>query len=283
MKLVMTLLVRDEEDILRTHLDFHRAQGVDFFLIMDHHSRDATRLIAEEYERMGMASVLSQSDPGYHQAEWVTAMARTAATDYGADWVINSDADEFWWPVEGSLRSTLEAVEPGYGVLSVARHNFRPVSDESGPFVDRMVFRDVVSTNSRGEPLPPKACHRAGPDVMVAQGNHTVTGGGASRDAQELTILHYPMRTYGQFARKIAQGGRAYQLSDGLPPELGATWRSLYDLYQNDGLRAFYETELLTEDRIQRDLVGGRIVRDDRLSTFISDMEGDRPPGRFGG
>ena len=29
MKLVMTLLVRDEEDIVRENLDFHLAQGVD--------------------------------------------------------------------------------------------------------------------------------------------------------------------------------------------------------------------------------------------------------------
>jgi hypothetical protein len=35
MQLVMTLLVRDEEDVLRANIDFHREQGVDFFIFND--------------------------------------------------------------------------------------------------------------------------------------------------------------------------------------------------------------------------------------------------------
>ena len=42
MKLVMTLLVRDEQDIVRENLDFHLAQGVDQVIVTDNGSEDAT-------------------------------------------------------------------------------------------------------------------------------------------------------------------------------------------------------------------------------------------------
>ena len=41
---------------------------------------------------------------------WRTQMARLAATDYGADWVINTDADEFWMSGGGTLKGVLAAV-----------------------------------------------------------------------------------------------------------------------------------------------------------------------------
>lgn len=39
-KVVMTLLIRDEEDILEANLAFHLAQGVERFIVMDHLSSE---------------------------------------------------------------------------------------------------------------------------------------------------------------------------------------------------------------------------------------------------
>ena len=48
-------------------------------------------------------------------------MARLAATELDADWVVHTDADEFWWPIEGSLTDTLAAVPDRYGVVVAPR------------------------------------------------------------------------------------------------------------------------------------------------------------------
>ena len=41
----MALKVRDEEDVLEHNLRFHRAQGVDFFIVTDNASVDGTPAI----------------------------------------------------------------------------------------------------------------------------------------------------------------------------------------------------------------------------------------------
>ena len=115
----MTLLVRDEEDIVRANLDFHLDRGVDFVIATDNRSEDGTTAILEEYERSGVLRVIHERDDDYAQGRWVTRMARLAASEHGADWVINNDADEFWCPLEGDLRATLQSVPDGTDAVLV--------------------------------------------------------------------------------------------------------------------------------------------------------------------
>ena len=93
MKLVMTLLVRDSEALLRENLEFHLQQGVDHFIITDNRSTDGTSRIIEEYAAAGLAERIWEPEDTFSQGRWVTRMARRAAMA-GADWIINSDDDE---------------------------------------------------------------------------------------------------------------------------------------------------------------------------------------------
>src|SRR3954454_11271592 len=107
MRVVMTVGARDEEGVIEANLDYHLRRGVDRVIVTDHRSQDATPEILEDYVRQGVAQVFREEAEGSNQGAWVTRMARLAATEHGADWVINSDADEFWWPLAGSLKDML--------------------------------------------------------------------------------------------------------------------------------------------------------------------------------
>lgn len=273
MKLVMTLLVRDEEDILAHNLAFHRAQGVDYFIIMDNLSVDATPGIAEGYVRRGLARYIHQEQDAYAQGEWVTAMARLAHVEHGADWVINNDADEFWYPARGDLRSTFAEVPPGHGVVQAERHNFVPIAEYDGtrPFYESMVWREAASLNPLGHPLPPKVAHRGSSSVLVAQGNHSVSGLGQAEVVTGLIeILHFPLRTRAQFENKIMKGGAAYERNTTLPRGMGLTWRKLREQQTSaGGLEPYFAERVHDAARRARELARGALVEDRRLCRFM--------------
>jgi glycosyltransferase involved in cell wall biosynthesis len=274
MKVVMTLLVRDEEDILRENLDYHLANGVDEIILMDNLSSDATADIAREYERAGSLHYLFQSQDDYAQGRWVTQMVARAVHDYGADWVINSDADEFWWPHEGSIKDALASIEADTVAISAKRANFVPRPENGEPFWRRMDTRRRVSLNIHGYPLPTKVAHRALNDVEVEQGNHCifVSGRQAPCVPGPFTILHFPVRTRAQFRNKIAKGGAAYARNTELDQTVGDTWRHLYQMYLDGRLDEAYDDELLAEGAIADGLATGSLVRDDRLTRALDTL-----------
>ena len=125
MMLVLTLLCRDEADILESMLRFHLEQEVDWVIATDNGSVDGTKAILQRYERQARLQLIQEPEHTHDQAVWVTRMARMAA-EQGADWVINSDADEFWWPQQGTLKSTLAALPDSVQACRVQRSNFLP-------------------------------------------------------------------------------------------------------------------------------------------------------------
>jgi glycosyl transferase family 2 len=280
MKLVMTLLVRDEADIVESNIRFHLDRGVDFIIATDNLSTDETTDILREYERQGVLHYMRETDDDYSQYRWVTRMARLAATDHGADWVINNDADEFWWPENGSLKDALAEVPPSCLAASVERANFlaRPEGERKF-FADAMTIRSQWSQSDLGRPLPPKACHRGMPDIEVGQGNHSVLREGRQLDASTvpITILHFPIRSYRQFARKVAQGGAAYARNETMPAGIGAHWRDWYALLRNGKLEAFHQSKILDDGALREGLESRRFVVDERLKHALDELGSARP------
>ncbi len=52
-KLFMTLLVKNEEGMLEENLQFHKAMGVDGFIITDNNSTDSTRTLSVNTNKKG--------------------------------------------------------------------------------------------------------------------------------------------------------------------------------------------------------------------------------------
>ena len=253
----MTLLVRDEEDVLPAHLDFHLARGVDEVILMDNLSRDATADIAREYERDGRLRYLFQPADNYSQGRWVSRMARLAIEEARADWVIHSDADEFWWSA-GSIKDELADVPSGVHAVAVPRTNYVTRILNGAPFWRAMDVRHAVSR---------KVAHRALPEVEVVQGNHALTSRGQQvpTGTASLEILHFPVRTREQFLRKIANGGAAYARNAELDPSTGDVWRHLYGLHRRGELEQAFARELHTDSEIAAGLLDGSLIRCHRL------------------
>jgi len=271
----MTLLVRDEADIVASNIDFHLDQGVDFIIATDNLSVDRTTEILRAYERRGVLHYIHQPADDYAQDRWVTAMARLACTEFEANWVINNDADEFWYPEHGNLKSVLAAVSSSCDALSIQRVNFLPrTATDEAFFADTMIVRQLRSLNLFGEALPGKVCHRAFADIEVNRGNHGVRRDGRAlvTSPAAVTILHFPMRSYLQFANKISKGGAAYERSTDASATSGSAWRKLYELYRSGELEGWWLKQVFDDSMINEGLRTGSLVRDDRLHRFFRQL-----------
>lgn len=213
MKLMMTLLVRDEIDIVESQLSYHLNAGVDFVIATDHDSHDGTTEVLESHEREGHLHLIRERGR-FRESAWRTRMARLAASDHGADWVINTDADEFWMPRDGSLKEILASIPASYGIVWALTNHFLPRSGDCRAFFERMTVRlsSFVAINDPTSPYRPhaKAAHRGVTDIMVRHGAHLANSPSLRplRDWYPLDVCHFPFRSPAQYERKGVRGVR---------------------------------------------------------------------------
>lgn len=271
----MTLLVRDEDDILDEQLSFHLAAGVDHFVVTDHGSRDRTAVILDAYARRGVLHLLRETGEVKRQSEWVTRMARMAAVELGADWVVNSDADEFWWPRGGDLKHVLADIPPRFGVVQTFVQPFVP-RPGNGYFAERLTVRltPVAPLNSPFGSFraATRLLHRGVDDAVVGFGNSTVRGRGLVplRGWAPVDVLHFPIRSFPQFERKFlakhaSAGGR--QRHDTL---------RLVEAARVGRLRVLYEELCVSDDELREGLAERALALDTRLRDALRALGRDR-------
>jgi hypothetical protein len=272
-RIVLTLLARDEADIIACNLEYYLGQGIDRIIVTDNGSTDGTREILEGFARSGAITLWHEPPGDYSQHRWVTRMARLAYDEYGADWVINADADEFFVCRRGSLRQTLAACARTCDVVLADRTDFiafdRPLCQ--APTIE-MVYRKGISLNLSGEPLSPKAIHRGAPDVVVSQGNHEAQSSHfrPERPMSAIEVFHYPIRSRTQFERKVRNGGASYARNRELGREVGFHWRYWYELLQRGELDREFERHCFEGPRLSAALASGEVREDRTLADWFN-------------
>jgi Methyltransferase domain/Glycosyl transferase family 2 len=222
------MMVRNEADILRINVLHHLRLGVDHCLVVDNGSTDGTDEVLRELSKTGRVQ-WQRREGRFEQAETTTELAREAFLR-GADWVLPTDADEFWWAANGDFRGILAASAAGAleaevvnfvqcrtqelaeprALLTMTRRVPEPIgSVEEGPGLVEAGRIGFVEMR-----YPPKCISRASIALSVVQGNHAVSGvDGGMEKTSAIVCLHAPLRARSiLMSTKVEHGRRVEEI-----------------------------------------------------------------------
>lgn len=256
--LIMTLVVKNEEDILEKNIRFHKAMGVDGFIVTTHNSSDKTNEILEKLQKEGLVFEIIYKNTQAHQHHiWVNDMVLLAKKKYKANWIINADADEFYYSQFLNLKlNIIEAVKNGLNTLIVDSTFLFPTDEadflrDSHYFVTKPFQKFEaqalnISNNKRfsifiGSQNCTKVIHNTKDFKSSTDGNHSVlmTQQKQFFDAN-IRLYHYHIRNYKGYEEKVK---RWLDSAHYMPKGQGLHMKRMINLYKEGKLKQNYEEQ----------------------------------------
>ena len=278
MRIIGTMMVRDEVDIVAAMIEHHLDQGVDTLIVTDNASVDGTTEVLERYAATGRVELHHDPVHEKQQAKVVTEMARRARTRFRADWVLNLDADEFLVPKDKgmSVHQSLEATPLSLNAFTVEVENLVGPPAWNGGGVNRLQWRDrrpeskLEAAGLHAHPTP-NAVHRGESDIKVVQGNHFVSlnSNGQPDDAVAMEVLHLPWRSWAQLERKVINAGKGYQANPNLKPSPRHHGMRDFQRYQNGTLQDAYLARTPARAQLAAGAFSGDYAFDDWLTNHL--------------
>lgn len=264
-RLVMTILCRNEVDIIESNIRTHAQLGVDAFVVMDNGSTDGTREILTELAKEFEVDIIDQPSQTYQQAKWMKQLVIYARKKLNAKWVISNDADEFWIP-EDKNKSLKDYLSHKDSVVTVKRHNMALTEDALQPdyhfsqakyYVqypicynkDTQMNDDQISMIFA--PLSPKVIVNPNGFIKISGGNHRAKHIGkmfTARKETGITVFHYPIRSWEQFEANIKH---RQQLLKNPNARMGNHYRRWVSMLEKGVLRDEFERFIILNTELK--------------------------------
>lgn len=262
-QLIMSILCRNEIDIIEANIRTHSTLGVDGFVVMDNGSTDGTREKLAELSNEYNLLIIDQPSQTYQQAKWMTQLASYARDKMHARWVISNDADEFWIPDNGDLKSYLRASD---SVVTIKRSNMlltETALNENYHFsqathrvqypicYDREVQKADDQISMLLVPISPKVIVNPNGLVKLSGGNHRAKHLGkmfSARNETGIRVYHYPIRSFEQFEANIKHRQELLKLPNA---RMGDHYRRWVRIYEEGGLYDEFKRFILSQEELK--------------------------------
>ena len=264
MKLVQTLVVRDEADIVEAQIDVSSERRRRLRARVRPRIEGRNDEIAS-YDREGVLRLFpARGRCGERRTGWPASPRPSTA----ADWVINTDADEFWMPRRGTLKEALAAVrEPRELCARSLDISSRDPTMEVLRGANDLRLSPSAPIN---DPTSPYRPHRRPRTALIRNTScsseltrRSPSAGRALRGWYPADVLHFPFRTREQYERKGVR--RAH----GDKP-LGQ-YRGKLEASERDRVEDFFGSLTVDDETLTAGRRTGSLAVDTRLRDALRD------------